>query len=106
MSISRRQFTLRSLALLAVSFRDAHSEPAQTRVLIVDGVNNHDWMTATHAITEILTATALFSVEVSTSPPRGAPQEAWNSWRPDFFRYDVVINNFNGGHEANGIEWP
>ncbi|MGB8538141.1 MAG: ThuA domain-containing protein [Acidobacteriaceae bacterium] len=76
------------------------------RVLIVDGVNNHDWMTATHAITEILTATSLFSVEVSTTPPRGASQEAWNSWRPDFSRYDVVINNFNGGHLEDGIEWP
>jgi type 1 glutamine amidotransferase len=76
------------------------------RVLIVDGVNNHDWMTATHAITEILTATSLFSVEVSTTPPRGASQEAWNSWRPDFSRYDVVINNFNGGHQEDGIEWP
>jgi len=62
MTISRRQFTLRSLALLAISFRDAHSQSAQARVLIVDGVNNHDWMTATHAIAEILTATTLFSV--------------------------------------------
>ena len=59
MTISRRQFTLSSLALLAVSLRDAHSQPPQARVLIVDGVNNHDWKTATHAITEILTATEL-----------------------------------------------
>jgi len=72
----------------------------------VDGVNNHDWMTATHAITEILTATSLFSVEVSTTPPRGASLDAWNSWRPDFSRYDVVVNNFNGGHLEDGIEWP
>jgi type 1 glutamine amidotransferase len=72
----------------------------------VDGVNNHDWATATHAITEILTATTLFSVEVSTTPPRGASPDAWNSWTPDFSRYDVVINNFNGGHLADGIEWP
>jgi type 1 glutamine amidotransferase len=72
----------------------------------VDGVNNHDWKTATHAITEILTATELFSVEVSTTPPRGAPLEAWNAWRPEFSRYDVVINNFNGGHLEDGIEWP
>jgi uncharacterized protein len=106
MAISRRQFTLRSLALLAVSLREAHAQAPRTRVLIVDGVNNHDWATATHAIAEILAATALFSVEVSTSPPRGAPPEAWNAWRPDFSRYDVVINNFNGGHLEDGIEWP
>jgi len=106
MMINRRQFTLRSLALLAVSSRDAHSQRAPVRVLIVDGINNHDWQAATHAITQILTATGLFSVDISTTPPRGAPPEAWNSWRPDFSRYDVVINNFNGGHLADGIEWP
>ena len=106
MTISRRQFTLRSLALLAVAHRDAHAQTSRARVLIVDGVNNHDWKMATHAIGEILTATELFSIEVSTSPPRGAPQEAWNAWRPNFSRCDVVINNFNGGHLDDGIEWP
>jgi uncharacterized protein len=106
MAISRRQFTLCSLALLAVSPRDGYSQSSPIRVLIVDGINNHDWMTATHAITEILTATALFSVDVSTTPPREAPQEAWNSWHPAFSRYDVIINNFNGGHQEDGIEWP
>jgi len=106
MIISRRHFTLCSLALLAVSSRDAHARSTPVRVLIVDGINNHDWVTATHDIAEILTATTLFSVEVSTTPPRGAPQDAWNSWKPDFSRYDVVINNFNGGHLEDGIEWP
>ena len=106
MIISRRQFSIGSLALLAISSRDAHAAPSPARVLIVDGINNHDWATATHAITEILTATTLFSVEVSTTPPRGASPDAWNSWAPDFSRYDVVINNFNGGHLADGIEWP
>ena len=47
-----------------------------------------------------------FSVEVSTTPPRGASPEAWNAWHPDFSRYDVIINNFNGGEKADGIEWP
>jgi hypothetical protein len=106
MTISRRQFSIRSLALLAISLRAMPAQAKRLRVLIVDGVNNHDWAAATHAISEILAATALFSVEVSTSPPRGAPPEAWNTWHPDFFRYDVVINNFNGGHLEDGIEWP
>src|ERR1700733_14012682 len=106
MIISRRQFSLSSLALLAVSSRGAHTRSTPVRALIVDGVNNHDWATATHGIAEILAATTLFSVEVSTSPPRGASQDAWNTWKPDFSGYDVVINNFNGGHLADGIEWP
>jgi uncharacterized protein len=110
MTIPRREFILRSLALLAASSPAAHSQRSPTRVLIrvliVDGINNHDWNTATHAMTAILTATGQFSVDVSTTPPRGAPPEAWNSWRPEFSHYDVVINNFNGGHQADGIEWP
>ena len=106
MTISRRHFALSSLAFLAVSSRNAPSETSKVRVLIIDGVNNHDWMAATHAVAEILATTNVFSVDVSTTPPRGAPPEDWNSWHPDFARYDVVINNFNGGEKADGIEWP
>lgn len=103
--ISRRQFALGSLAFLASSY-PAESQPARTRVLIVDGINNHDWKTATRAITEILSGTGLFAVEVSTTPPREASQELWEAWHPDFSRYDVVVNNFNGGHTEDGIAWP
>lgn len=106
MALSRREFTARSLALLAAAHAQASAQSRPIRVLIVDGVNNHDWKTATHAITEILTATSLFSVEASTTPPREAPPEAWNTWRPDFSRYDVVVNNFNGGHQEDGLDWP
>jgi uncharacterized protein len=106
MIFSRRQFTLSSLALLATSSPSARGLSTPARVLIVDGINNHDWTTATHAMVEILASTTLFSVQVSTTPARGAPQDAWSAWRPDFSRYDVVINNFNGGHLADGIEWP
>ncbi len=106
MMISRRQFTLGSLALLASSSRHARSQPSRVRVLIVDGINNHDWAAATHAITQILGGTGLFAVEASTTPPREASQDAWNAWHPDFSAYDVVINNFNGGHLADGIAWP
>jgi uncharacterized protein len=106
MTISRRQFTTGSLALLAARSRAAYSQSPKIRVLIVDGINNHDWPAATHAITEILTSAGLFSVDVSTTPPRGAQPDAWNSWRPQFSRYDVVVNNFNGGEKADGIAWP
>jgi type 1 glutamine amidotransferase len=110
MALNRRQFTLRSAATLAFA-RAADlfslSGPApKIRVLIVDGINNHDWKTATHGITEILDRTGLFTVEVSTTPPRDAPAAAWDSWRPVFAHYDVVINNFNGGDSPKGIQWP
>ncbi len=103
---SRRQFTLGSLAFLASSSFAAVTPPARVRVLIVDGINNHDWKTATRAITEILGGTGLFAVEVSTTPPREASQDDWKGWLPDFSHFDVVINNFNGGHLEDGITWP
>lgn len=110
MTISRRQFTLRSIAALgatrsAQAFTLSAAAP-KIRVLIVDGINNHDWQTATHDITEILTRTNLFAVEVSTTPPREVPTSAWDTWRPNFSRYDVVINNFNGGDSDKGVQWP
>jgi hypothetical protein len=105
MKITRRQFALQSLALLAAT----HSAAARRRtykVLIVDGINNHDWRTATRGIKAILLATGKFSVDVSTTPPAGAPQSEWDAWRPEFSRYDAVINNFNGGEKENGVLWP
>ncbi len=63
--------------------------------VIIDGVNNHDWAAGTRAIQSILEESGRFTVEVSTFPKL-----------PDFSRYDVVINNFNGGHTATGTRWP
>jgi type 1 glutamine amidotransferase len=63
--------------------------------LIVDGMNNHDWAAGTRAIQNILEGSGRFTVDVSTFPAT-----------PDFSKYDVVINNFNGGHTAEGARWP
>ncbi len=108
--ISRRQFAARSVAALAAtSVAQSLAFPARSpkiRVLIVDGINNHDWKTATQRITEILTRTGLFAVDVSTTPPRDAPPSAWDAWRPVFANYKVVVNNFNGGDSLKGVQWP
>jgi uncharacterized protein len=106
MMISRRQFNLQSMAITLVSLKDMRSRRPKLKVLIIDGINNHDWRAATAGIGRILSNTGAFSVEVSTTPPREAPQEEWNSWRPQFSRYDAVINNFNGGESEDGIQWP
>lgn len=106
MKISRRQFAAQSLALTATGWRRTYGKPVNSKVLIVDGINNHDWQTATRAITEILTMTGKFTVDVSTTPPRGAPATAWDTWNPDFSSYEAVINNFNGGDSPDGIQWP
>lgn len=106
MTISRRQFNLSSLAFGVVGMNTGKYGHKRLRALVVDGINNHDWKTATAGIRKILTDTSKFSVKVSTTPPREASAEAWASWDPDFSGYDVVINNFNGGDSEDGVQWP
>lgn len=76
------------------------------RALIIDGANNHDWRAVTEALQAILRANGDFVVDVSTSPPPPASADAWAQWRPRFADYDVVVNNFNGGHLASSLRWP
>jgi hypothetical protein len=73
------------------------------RVLIVDGLSNHDWKLTTALIRGILEPTGLFAVAVSTAPPTRESAE-WATWRPRFSDYDVVIQTYNdlGG----GAPWP
>lgn len=86
----------RHLCLLALVALPAVAPGAeQLSALILDGRNNHDWEAGTRAIQSILTGTGRFRVDVSTFPQK-----------PDFSRYDVVINNFNGGHLKDGVRWP
>lgn len=66
------------------------------RVLIIDGINNHNWKDTTPFLKEQLEKTGKFIVEVSTTPPAKAPKEQWDNWRPDFSKCDVVLSNYNG----------
>ena len=97
--LARRTFL--SLPLVA-----AYAKAAKIPVLIIDGVNNHDWQAATEGIREILESTGHFHVDVSTTPPAKEPAEAWSNWHPEFSHYKVVVNNFNGGHTETGLRWP
>ena len=71
------------------------AEEKTIRVLIVDGMNNHDWAAATRAIRTTLEGTGRFQVSVATWPDK-----------PDFSKYDVVVSNFNSGHLATSERWP
>lgn len=82
-----------ALAFLSVSC--ALAADGKLSAVIIDGVNNHDWVAGTAAIRTILEGSGRFTVDVSTFPKL-----------PDFTRYDVVINNFNGGHTSAGTRWP
>ncbi len=82
---------------LAASMAPAPAAETKLKVLIADGVNNHDWAAGTRYIRAILEGSGRFTVDVNTFPQQQ---------KPDFKRYDVVVNNFNGGHTAAGARWP
>jgi len=84
-------------------FSTADASTGKIRVLIVDGFSNHDWKLTTRLIRAIIEPTGLFEVEVSTSPPSAAAG-GWDTWRPKFSDYDVVIQNCNDIN--GGPSWP
>jgi hypothetical protein len=94
-----------ALARPAAAFAASASRPpdGKIRVLIVDGYSNHDWKLTTRLIRAILEPTGLCTVAVATSPPSAAAP-GWDTWRPNFRDYDVVIQNYNDIN--GGPPWP
>ena len=95
--LDRRAFVLAALAALSARpalAQPAQAEPRRIRVLIIDGVSNHDWRLTTRILRAILEPTGLFEVSVSTSPPT-AQAPGWDDWRPDFAQCDVVLQTYN-----------
>lgn len=103
-SIAPRWLGLLALAsACALPGAAAGAPPPPIRVLIVDGYSNHDWKLTTLLLRGILEPTGLFTLGVSTSPPaKSAP--GWDTWRPPFRSYDVVIQNYNDIN--GGPPWP
>lgn len=92
------------LALAGLALASLAAEPsAKIRLLIIEGVSNHDWQHRLALVREILARDGSFEVEVSTTP--SAPDDpAWATWRPDFSKYDVVLSGYNNlGGKA---QWP
>lgn len=87
-----KRMLITTLVLLAASGSFA-ADPIN--VLIIDGVNNHNWEKTTAATKATLEATGRFTVDVSTSPSKEAPKKDWAKWSPAFSDYDVVVSNFN-----------
>ncbi|MBL8233798.1 MAG: ThuA domain-containing protein, partial [Bryobacterales bacterium] len=87
--------------LLACGALTAISNAAPQKALIVDGQNNHQWQLTTPVLKKALEDTGMFTVDVATSPPKGADI---SGFQPEFRKYDVVISNYSdfGG----GSVWP
>jgi uncharacterized protein len=89
------------IPVAAASASASASASAGIGVLVIDGVNNHDWAAGTVGIRAVLAEAGGFRVDVATVKP-----ETFAQWKPDFGQYQVVVSNFNGGHLDNGIRWP
>jgi type 1 glutamine amidotransferase len=94
--------SLFAAALLSMSARADETAP-KLRLLIIEGVSNHDWQHRLALVKAILMRDGSFDVSVFTSPT-AASDPAWASWRPDFANYDVVLSGYNnlGGKPR----WP
>lgn len=88
--------TVIAAAIVVAAGSDARAGDKKIRVLIIDGINNHNWKDTSPFMKAQLEKTGRFTVDISTTPPRNAPKEAWQKWDPDFSKYDVVVSNYNG----------
>ena len=65
-------------------------------VLLIDGQNNHNWVQTSESLRGILNRAEIFEVTTQSSPAAEANQSTWESWKPDFKGFDVVVSNYNG----------
>lgn len=91
-----RTATTIGAAFLIAAATTAAGAAEKLKVLIVDGQNNHVWETTTPLLKADLEKTGRFEAGVATTPPKRSPASAWDSFRPDFKAYDVVLTNYNG----------
>ena len=75
-------------------------------ILIVEGINNHDWARLTKGFKSILETAGRFRVDVSTTPPFGSDSAKWTGWNPDFTAYDAVLMDFSDVKDVYGASWP
>ena len=98
MTLTRRSalLSLAALALADAAWTSPATADDKIRVLIIDGQNNHNWKDSTPILQQFLEKTGRFTIDVATTPDAKAPKDAWDSFRPEFSKYAVVLSNYNG----------
>lgn len=92
----RRAWVLLVLGLAMLLAQPPAAAAARLKALIVQGQSNHGWQETTAALQATLLNTGRFTVDVSTTPPEGAPPAQWAGWQPAFANYDVVLTDYKG----------
>ncbi len=95
-----------ALIIGAVVFLSTNSAQSAEKlsVLIVDGQNNHNWKQTTPYLESFLEGTERFTVDVVTTPEKGAAEQAWSDFDPQFQNYDLVLSNYNGEPWPRSVE--
>ena len=93
---------LAAVMLFAIQSQSVESA-GKIKLLIIEGVSNHDWHHRLASVKEILAKDGSFEVSVSVTP-QTADDPAWKTWRPDFSKYDVVLSGYNNLGGKPG--WP
>lgn len=78
------------------------SKNKKTKVLIIDGQNNHkNWAQTSQLMKGYLEETGLFEVDINTTAPEGQPVD---QFAPVFSNYKVVLLNYNGADWSAATE--
>jgi uncharacterized protein len=85
-----------AVAMPAIFAAEKADAPTKANCLIIDGQNYHKWNETSPIIKDLLEKTGKFTVEVLTSPKKGAPKAEWEKFKPDFSKFQVVVSNYSG----------
>ena len=87
------------ILLISTLFSESvESQNKKYRTLIVNGQNNHNWEIGSMAMEKILLGSGLFTVDIITSPEKGADM---SNFKPSFNDYDLIVLDYNGDEWCN-----
>lgn len=96
------QTTMLAGAIALAAATQAADTTGKIKLLIIEGVSNHDWHHRLALVKEILAKDGSFDVEVSVTP-QAADDPAWQTWRPDFSKHTVVLSMDGGIRQGPGV---
>ncbi|HVU25955.1 MAG TPA: ThuA domain-containing protein [Opitutus sp.] len=99
MTSSSRHLRVLALTLTLAAFASAAFAMPAHKILLITGQSSkyHDWTKSSPLVKQYLEQTGLFTVDVATTPPRGADL---SGFQPDFAPYAAVVVVYEGD------EWP
>ena len=105
-SVMKIKQSLKVICLgLAGLFVSQPAVSAELRVLLIDGISNHNSELRVDFLRGILAQDPDIDLDISLTPT-SANSPDWANWRPNFEKYDVVISAYNDIGIGGGLRWP